>query len=611
MNRLLILLFAALITAGCQAAERVTLTVTLTNAPADADSLTVIGAVRTWKDAVATPATQIATGGDVGSSATNLFNQVAANPISDSYGPLIVQRNGANAVNFIGQVGQAISASISGTWAELSYSTQMVTQLTPVRVPILAEPYAPTRTNVASLIVSNVFNSGLSTEKILASSSVMDNFVDTSENQTIAGNKTFTGKVSLNVVTANTFEYFYLTNGVIVFEPGYFYLLFPDGGDNKIIKADASGFPSLVSGLGDVVASTPASSNLVSKAMGDTVWGQLSQPNAWTGTNSFAEITNSFVIGSVITNSTIYGTLGTLTNGNLVAPTITNGVARGSAFQSYVNSSSNLELGSGAAVTNSFTGAIAAGQNAKAGANNAAALGNGAVAAYANSTALGASAATTKANQIRLGTASEEVSAPNDLHVGDNLSIGDAAATFPASLARGALITDGTAASADPSAGAAIWSESGGLKYRTSGSSEGAGAANSVHNRAAQVVGSGSDYAFSGTSYARADFGGTDPEIVLPTAGTYLVTAIVSIINGGTANDAYSVKLYNSTDAADISSSERDVSSVAASQVIQVVVQNVVTVTGSKTIQVYAKNATAARGSVDADHTTISYVRLH
>ena len=65
--------------------------------------------------------------------------------------------------------------------------------------------------------------------------------------------------------------------------------------------------------------------------------------------------------------------------------------------------------------------------------------------------------------------------------------------------------------------------------YRSSASSEGAGQVNRVHNRAAEVVGSGSDYALTGST-AQIDFGGTDAEFnTLPTAGTYLVTAVVTV----------------------------------------------------------------------------------
>lgn len=131
-----------------------------------------------------------------------------------------------------------------------------------------------------------------------------------------------------------------------------------------------------------------------------------------------------------------------------------------------------------------------------------------------------------------------------------------------------------------------------------------------ANKSSAVVVGSGTDYTLT-NSAARVDFGTTDIEASLPAAGTYLVTAILSIIeDAGGGGDDYDFKLYNSTAAADVTASQRSVTGPAASKVAQVFLQSVVTVTAASTIQVYGVNNTAGRGTVDSAESTISYIRL-
>jgi hypothetical protein len=131
-----------------------------------------------------------------------------------------------------------------------------------------------------------------------------------------------------------------------------------------------------------------------------------------------------------------------------------------------------------------------------------------------------------------------------------------------------------------------------------------------LHNRSSQVVGSGTDYSLTDAA-ARVDFGGTDPEIVLPTAGTYLIIVEVSVTAGGTANDTYIFKLYDSTATADISSSQRDLNNAQADKAFHVDLHSTYTVTTASTIQLYGYNSTAARGTVDSDETKLIYVRLY
>lgn len=178
------------------------------------------------------------------------------------------------------------------------------------------------------------------------------------------------------------------------------------------------------------------------------------------------------------------------------------------------------------------------------------------------------------------------------------------AATRPSALAKGIAFPNGTAPSADPSDGVALWSESGAQKYRTSGANEGAGQANFVHNRSQTVAANGSAYVVTG-SYAKIDFGTQDPEVTLPTAGTYLLIAHVRFLNEA----AHSwVKFYNSTDGADVGPEFASAQVVGPDEYGPVTLQWTVSVTASKTIDLRAK-FTGTSSEVEAAH--ISYVRLH
>lgn len=172
-------------------------------------------------------------------------------------------------------------------------------------------------------------------------------------------------------------------------------------------------------------------------------------------------------------------------------------------------------------------------------------------------------------------------------------------------------LTNSTTLSADPANGVDVAATSSEWTYRTAAASEGAGQANRVHNRAAEIVGSGTDYTLT-ASTAFVDFGGQDPDInTLPTAGTYLITAIVTATAGASANDVYSFKLRDATSAADITSSAQSVNHPDASDKFQMVLQSIVTVTGANRIQLYGHNSTAARGTVNSTETKLIYVRLY
>lgn len=131
----------------------------------------------------------------------------------------------------------------------------------------------------------------------------------------------------------------------------------------------------------------------------------------------------------------------------------------------------------------------------------------------------------------------------------------------------------------------------------------------------AQVIGAGTNYALT-TTEARIDFGTTDPEIVLPTAGTYTLHGTVTFLFSSVASsigDGVYCFFFNSTDVATVAGDISSWTNLSATTVNQLTVTGtaVISVSASKTIQLWARNATGARGVVVSTQTAIKYVRLY
>lgn len=120
MKTVAYLIFALALSLSCQAASRITLTVTVTNTPADGATFVLNGVTRTWTNESSMAKSQISIANGVSSAATNLYRQAAAYGFA---GPVILNQPSSNQVTFLGQIDQAMSASVGGGWASLTYST--------------------------------------------------------------------------------------------------------------------------------------------------------------------------------------------------------------------------------------------------------------------------------------------------------------------------------------------------------------------------------------------------------------------------------------------------------------------------------------------------------
>ncbi len=125
-------------------------------------------------------------------------------------------------------------------------------------------------------------------------------------------------------------------------------------------------------------------------------------------------------------------------------------------------------------------------------------------------------------------------------------------------------------------------------------------------------AGVGTDYALPVT-YSQVDFVNSQPLVLLPAAGIYLVTATVGVIGntGIVSGDSVSLKLYNTSVAADVDGSTQEISNLIDGQLASVsITVRVQTDSPSQTVALFGKCGTANKASVRALHTTLTYVRV-
>lgn len=128
----------------------------------------------------------------------------------------------------------------------------------------------------------------------------------------------------------------------------------------------------------------------------------------------------------------------------------------------------------------------------------------------------------------------------------------------------------------------------------------------------AQVTGAGVNYTHvAATAFANVVFGTTDPTVALPASGTYLITAVICGVSGGTASSGVQARLYNVTGAAAIADSTREISllQTTTTQGFEMVLSNIITV-GAASITIQVARASGTLLTVTAAQTSISYVRL-
>jgi len=122
----------------------------------------------------------------------------------------------------------------------------------------------------------------------------------------------------------------------------------------------------------------------------------------------------------------------------------------------------------------------------------------------------------------------------------------------------------------------------------------------------------GTDFKVQNT-YLAVDFTTSAPRVLLPSAGRYLLTAVIDVkgLAGVLTTDSVSFKLVNTTFSSDVAGSEHFLSSLALNERSQVVINTIVeTASDNNEIGIYANASNSDRFSAVALNTTYSLVRL-
>lgn len=598
-----------------------TANVTFTNNPANNDTVTISGVVKTFKSTVTDPSTQV----QIGATTTDTYNAYVAHLVLNGYANLtVIQPPAGTVVTLVAPLNTAITGSVSGTWGTVTiYSTSITSQS-------LFLPLSVALSSAYQVAMANALIIGIrdyASTNFAANTSALQHFLNDSTTQTMAGSKTFSGAnvysnasqvFSGGSITQATIKTIFLgydnahPNGV------EFFSSIP--ARVTTLASDANGYPTLYgTAISEIPSTTlggiapPSGGSLLWRAAADFRYGQLGAANAWTAANTFSgaltltsagsfTFTPGAAMSGALTNLDYGGNNAYLTNLYLFGPMISTSAAPALLWYNTAGST----YGTQARIALNGTGIMNYDLYDLDGTTSHRWLQVYAAASSADYHAI-FPIGTLEGNQIQSDGKFVAVGTGN---FGGIVGIGDTNITVPTSLTRGIVLTNGASASADPANGVAIWSAGGEAFMRTSTASEGAGINARIFNRGEQSIGSGSDYTLTG-SYAEAAFG-SGVVLSLPSAGTYEVSGIVTVDeDGANANDSISVKLYNTTDAADLTGSEKTISYLPAAKRGQVSLKSIITITAAKTIKLYAKNGTAARGSVDSDQTSLYYVRLY
>ena len=358
MMKKTLIFFALFYAFYASAVDKITLTVTVTNTPADGNTFTLNSDVRTWADGVVDPGAQIAVGASIGAATTNMFLQIAANPFSRVTPAWLA----TNQIELIGAVDLAMVGSLSGSWGTLSYTTQTVTRLTSLRVPMSGLPNS-IRTNDATQIITGL-NSYAQNQFV---SSLLPDEIDASTLNVSTASSAASPAIEFDTGTG-----LYTTGGT----PGVYFSVT----SSQVAQIDAG---SIIQGAttakAEISASTPSGTvpSLLPRASYSTTGIGASATdtltliaggvagvdigstnviiNTWldvtSGRIDGATITNSTIQGSTLTTGTYSGTIGLLSSGNIYGTSVSNTVHIGKIIlnttdsTSLANSNSDVNFG--------------------------------------------------------------------------------------------------------------------------------------------------------------------------------------------------------------------------------------------------------------------------
>lgn len=369
------------------AVDRITATISVTNAPlGNTNTLVVNGSTRTFTNTVtASPATLIQQTNSIPWSATNILNQITDYRFSQFH---FLSQSASTNIVIAGAVGEALTVTLAGAWGKVVYSTQTVSSPTfVVRVPMAVEQTS-NRTHIASLLVQG--QSDNSTNSFATNAVATSNFITkgASPQQHIASPVHFAALVRGAAGVA-------LTNGFTSALTNINSVSSNHINFGNAIRSEGSGGNSLQ------VGSNALAVGSLSIAIGN---GAVASNTTAFAIGISAQATNNYSMS--VGNGAIAGGVDSLAIGRAAQAYGANAQAIGQA---------SIAQGSGAlAILSEVVGnsSIGIGASSSVSATNSTVVGPGATSVYNDSSAFGKSATTTRTNQIRLGTSSDLISAP-------------------------------------------------------------------------------------------------------------------------------------------------------------------------------------------------------
>lgn len=433
MIRLFAILFLVLAVFGARAAERISLSITVSNLPVTGDALGFSAPATkliTWSNT--TSSTFVSTNLTMAGCATNLFLQMAA------YAPWTPRPalQWVNDTNFlvIAECGAVITVTNSGTWAVLSLDTNDCAALIDVRVPVASEKSAGVRNYIASELVkavntyaTNVFD-GIRLTNLTGLNGTVNrltngNYVTATNNGGLSSGVIISNVIQLHgtnhLLYGGTVEASILTNNVITNVAVLHGTLL--GLTNGVLTANritnGVGLNATVYWLTNGVWTNATFD--VPKMTNATVYGGFSSPG-YMADGTLAATSEQFGSGALATNTSALA----VGSAALAAGEFSTAIGRSTLATNY----NSLAIGPSAEARGRSS--IAIGGEAISELTNTIAIGTGAYAGHHNSVAVGVNATTTAAGQMMLGSADvsqvatfgriEAGSYTNSMHTGSN-----------------------------------------------------------------------------------------------------------------------------------------------------------------------------------------------
>jgi len=408
MKKLFLIFLLSAFSLSALAAQRITLTVTVTNVAVFPNTFVYNGVTKTWTNSTTlAPTTTILIGSHTNVCATNLFTALTVGPLA---GPVALAWTRANQFTITAPVDGALVASLTGTWGFLTLSTQTVTTLIPVRIPVSSAPTAAMRTNIAAGLVDAI--NSYPSNWFFSGGPAFTNLMGLTNVSVIAPFATKTW-LNTNSFTNSLWWSGNISNSTVVMLSG---MLSNIWGLRMFITnsfLDRINVGIVTNGyFTNAIIDTPKLTNAVNYGNAFSSVGSGSGSDQF-GAAARAYGTFGLAIGNSAVSSNNYSSA--FGWGSIAAATYSSAIGAGSLVPS--TAEAGVAVGVGASLSEYATNAMALGFGAIAGTNGAVAIGRAALSTFVDSVAIGRSATTTASNQIMLGTSTIDVVVNHQLQV--------------------------------------------------------------------------------------------------------------------------------------------------------------------------------------------------